>query len=438
MVPIRIFVTLFHSTLDGCILTNLRRSNIMDPHFATNSQTTATQIKFSTGAPPRSAPDRLHLLARSRQGSEAGAARRGCTQGFAGQLKEIRIYKFQILSQMKWSRMKSHLNMSAFNIAFRPRVIRDVLEARYSGAHATHLQCSEQHPKPCRNLPGTQYHQRHSCEQLFSSPQQPIFRLFQSARHLREKAGAQRMLRGLRGPSVAPRSSAPWFYPILTASHKSRWNCHWMHVRCYFLSGRGYYLPNTLLHIPSQDNIPIRLRSRDHIRLIVFAMSHNVCLNLRSSCQKYLATSWVAFGVFNTGERLGGISNAVEHNLGRWATKCGMDVWELLPHESHTILVPEPAVQIVDVARCVYCEGRERDSKLHTLGEFFCRQHPKLYMLAQLSHINGNRSSLTSSRYSAIPLILSCGTFSSHSSVDGVRWTKVSSGLSDASLHKWV
>lgn len=224
-------------------------------------------------------------------------------------------------------------------LPFFRQVIRDVLEARYRGAHAAHLQCSEQHPKPYRNPLGTQYHQRHSCEQWFSSPQQLILHLFQSARHLREKAGAQRTLRGLRGPSVAPRSSAPWFYPRLTESHTNRWNRHWIHVRCYFLSGRGYYLPNTLLHIPSEDNIPIRLRSRDHIRLIVLAMSHDIGLDVRSSGQKHLTSSWIALGVFDTGERLGCISNAVEHNLGCWASKCRLDVWKLLPHESHTILV---------------------------------------------------------------------------------------------------
>lgn len=68
----------------------------------------------------------------------------------------------------------------------------------------------------------------------------------------------------------------------------------------------------SFLHIPSQYNISVGERPRDDVRLIVFAVSHHVQIDLFSLYEDNLSSSGKALGVTDTLNGSGSIANAVE------------------------------------------------------------------------------------------------------------------------------
>lgn len=70
-----------------------------------------------------------------------------------------------------------------------------------------------------------------------------------------------------------------------------------------------------LLHIPTKDNISIRLWSWDDIRLIILPMAHYILLDLWGSCQENLAARRIAFRIFDAFERACTITCAIEDKL---------------------------------------------------------------------------------------------------------------------------
>jgi len=72
-------------------------------------------------------------------------------------------------------------------------------------------------------------------------------------------------------------------------------------------------LRDTLLHIPAEDDVAIGSRTRDYVRLVVRAVTHDIGLDARGFYQNHLAAGRVAFGVFDAGESPGGESCAVQN-----------------------------------------------------------------------------------------------------------------------------
>lgn len=63
-------------------------------------------------------------------------------------------------------------------------------------------------------------------------------------------------------------------------------------------------LPHALLHVSPQNDMAIRARSRNHIRLIVPPMTHNVSLYARCLYKDNLTPSRVTLGILHPRQRL--------------------------------------------------------------------------------------------------------------------------------------
>lgn len=75
------------------------------------------------------------------------------------------------------------------------------------------------------------------------------------------------------------------------------------------------YLPVSLLHKTPKNHVASRIRSRNNIRLVILAMTHDVLLHLRCSGEQNLPSDREAFLVPDTRKVSRTVSGAVEDNL---------------------------------------------------------------------------------------------------------------------------
>lgn len=99
-------------------------------------------------------------------------------------------------------------------------------------------------------------------------------------------------------------------------------------------------IPVALLHVAAQHDIPVRPGPRNDVRLIILAVPHYVLRHVGGLGEDDLASRGIALRIFNAGESPGGVAGAVEDDLSSRAQERCLDVWKLLAHESHTVLIP--------------------------------------------------------------------------------------------------
>lgn len=132
------------------------------------------------------------------------------------------------------------------------------------------------------------------------------------------------------------------------------------------------------MHVSSQDNMAIRTRSRNHIRLIVLAMAHNVSFDTRCLYKDNLATSRVAFLILDAGQCLCRNASAVDDDLGGGTGIRSLDAGEPLSHKVHAVLLFESAEEILNVLGSIECQGGEGYAKLDARRKFLGRQLSEL------------------------------------------------------------
>lgn len=120
-------------------------------------------------------------------------------------------------------------------------------------------------------------------------------------------------------------------------------------------------------------------RPRNHIRLIVPAMAHNVSLHARCLYKDNLASSRKAFLIFHAGQRLCRNTGAVHNNLCGGTGICSLDGGEPMSHKVHAVLLLEAAEEILNVLGSIERQGGEGDAKLDAGWEFIARQLSELW-----------------------------------------------------------
>lgn len=118
-------------------------------------------------------------------------------------------------------------------------------------------------------------------------------------------------------------------------------------------------LPHALLHVSSQNDMPIRARSRNHIRLVVSPMTHNVPLHARRLYKHHLATGWITLGIFHAGQRPCRDAGAVDDDLGGGTGVCCLDAGKPLSHKMYSILVSQPVEEVLNVLGSIQRQGGE-------------------------------------------------------------------------------
>lgn len=103
-------------------------------------------------------------------------------------------------------------------------------------------------------------------------------------------------------------------------------------------------LLNSLLHVSTKDDVAVRARPRDHVCLVVCAVTHHVGSDMRGLNQHHLASGRVALRVLDTRKRLRAESCAVEDDLGGWARVRRLDAGKPFAHKPHTVLIPKSAL----------------------------------------------------------------------------------------------
>lgn len=122
----------------------------------------------------------------------------------------------------------------------------------------------------------------------------------------------------------------------------------------------------------------IRTRPRNHIRLIVSAMAHNVSLHARRFYQDNLATGGIAFIIFHARQGLCRNTGTVHDDFGGGTSICSLDGGESMPHKVHAVLLLEPAEKILNVFGSIERQGGEGYAKLDAGWEFLARQLSEL------------------------------------------------------------
>jgi hypothetical protein len=60
----------------------------------------------------------------------------------------------------------------------------------------------------------------------------------------------------------------------------------------------------------------LRKGARDHVCLVIFTMSHDICMNLRRVSQEDLSSGGITLWILNPWQLSRSVASAVEHDLG--------------------------------------------------------------------------------------------------------------------------
>ena len=125
-------------------------------------------------------------------------------------------------------------------------------------------------------------------------------------------------------------------------------------------------LPVALLHIPPENNMSLRKGARDHVCLVIFTMSHDICMNLRRVSQEDLSSGGIALWILNPWQLSRSVASAVEHDLGRLAEERSVEIWKLLTNKANTVVILQSLIEIEQMLRRIDSEGSKRYSKFDT------------------------------------------------------------------------
>lgn len=99
-------------------------------------------------------------------------------------------------------------------------------------------------------------------------------------------------------------------------------------------------------------------------------MSHNVRMDLRGVSQQDLSSSRVTLWILNSRQLSRSVASTVEHNLGRLAEECSLEIRKFLTNKANTVVILQSLVEIEQMLGCIDSESSKGDSKLDALGQF--------------------------------------------------------------------